>query len=211
MQSTHRWHPLLREWERTLSAENKAPKTIQVYGDGTRQLIVWLDRLPVESSEDLARPATLADITKQHLVGWMNHLLSISKPATANNRYRAVQQWFNWMLIEGEIDTHPMSTMKPPFIPEQQVPLVPMDLIRAILAGCDGRDLISRRDTALIRLIWDTGARLNEIATLTVDDVALDLDVIHVLGKGRRPRSVPFGPKRCGGFVRRERPRNTVS
>jgi site-specific recombinase XerC len=167
-----------------MRAENKAPKTIAVYLDGVGQLIDWLDQLPSAAPDDLTCPADPAHITKRYLVGWMGHLLSIRKPATANNRYRAVQQWFNWLLIEGEIDAHPMATMKPPFVPEQQVPLVPMDLIRKILADCAGRDLISRRDTALIRLIWDTGCRLNEIADLKVDDVDLDLDVIHVVGKG---------------------------
>jgi len=87
MQSTHRWYPLLREWEH-LERGEQGPETIRVYGDGTRRLITWLDQLPGEVSDDLARPASPGDITKQHLVGWMNQLLSISKPATANNRYR---------------------------------------------------------------------------------------------------------------------------
>ena len=106
-----------------------------------------------------------------------------------------MQQWFNWLLNEDEIDAHPMARMKPPTIPEKEVPLVPLDLIRKILADCDGRDLISRRDTAIIRLISDTACRLSEIDNLTMDDFDLDLDVIHVVGKGRRPRSVPFSPK----------------
>ncbi len=33
------------------------------------------------------------------------------------------------------------------------------------------------------------------MANLVQDDVDLDVDVIHVLGKGRRTRSDPFGPK----------------
>ena len=33
---------------------------------------------------------------------------------------------------------------------------------------------MSRRDTAIVRLIWDTGARLSEIAALNVGDVDLD-------------------------------------
>lgn len=140
MEKSHRWYPLLREWERTLGAENKAPKTIQVYGEGDRQLIKWLDQLPVDG-DDLTRPENPSDITKRHIVGWLNHLLSIGTAGTANNRYRSVQQWFNWLLVEDEIDTHPMATMKPPAMPEKPVPLVPMDLVRKILADCEGRDL----------------------------------------------------------------------
>src|SRR5205823_10133522 len=51
---------------------------------------------------------------------------------------------------------------------------------------CKGRDFSSRRDTAIIRVLFDIGARLSEVANLTLDDVDLDVDVIHVLGKGRR-------------------------
>ena len=196
----------------------QVPKTIQGYLESTWLLIGWLDQLPGtpdESSEsagddgDLARPDEPADMTKSHLIAWINHLLSINAPGTANNRYRAVRQWFNWLLGEDEIDAHPMARMKPPAIPEQEVPLVPLDLIRKILAACDGRDLISRRDSAIIRLIWDTGCRLSQIANLDVDDIGLDLDVIHVVGKGRRPRSVPFSPKTGQALARYLRVRAT--
>jgi integrase/recombinase XerC len=41
--------------------------------------------------------------------------------------------------------------------------------------------------------LLDTGARRDEMIGLTLDDVDLDLDVLVVLGKGRRKRSLPFG------------------
>jgi integrase/recombinase XerC len=197
MEQTHRWYPLVREWERTLRAENKSKNTIGIYGHCTRLMIKWLDALPTAASdlETETQPETPADIKRAHIATWMTDLLATGAPGNANNKYRSVQQWFNWLLAEGEIEVHPMARMKPPFVPEKPVPLVPDELIRKVLDQCKGRDLMSRRDTAIIRLIWDTGARLSEIAALNVGDVDLDTDVIHVLGKGRRPRAVPFGPK----------------
>jgi integrase len=41
--------------------------------------------------------------------------------------------------------------------------------------------------------LLDTGARRDEMIGLTLDDVDLDLDMLVVLGKGRRERSLPFG------------------
>ena len=38
-----------------------------------------------------------------------------------------------------------------------------------------------------------TGMRLAELAHLRIDDLDLDLGVANVVGKGRRPRSCPFG------------------
>jgi site-specific recombinase XerC len=52
-----------------------------------------------------------------------------------------------------------------------------------------------RRSTRYQRSLLDTGGRLSEVAGLRVDDVDFDLDVLHVLGNGRRGRSVPFGKR----------------
>jgi integrase len=63
------------------------------------------------------------------------------------------------------------------------------------LADCSGRDFVSRRDTAIILPFADTGGRLSELAKLTTSDVDLRGRVACVVGKGRRPRTVPFGAR----------------
>ncbi|WP_368671082.1 tyrosine-type recombinase/integrase [Frankia sp. BMG5.23] len=83
--------------------------------------------------------------------------------------------------------------MRPPVVPEQPVPVLTDDQIRTLLAGCACRDLVSRRDEAIIRLFMDTGARRAKIENLTVEDVDFTQDVIHIVAKGRRARAVPFG------------------
>jgi integrase len=48
----------------------------------------------------------------------------------------------------------------------------------------------------MIRLFVDCGLRVGEMAGLKLADIDLDLhDVVHVVGKGSRPRAVPFGSK----------------
>jgi site-specific recombinase XerD len=66
---------------------------------------------------------------------------------------------------------------------------------RRLLDACAGRDFVSRRDTAIIMLLLDTGARRTELLNLRVADVSFEDDVIHVLGEGGRQRVVPFGRK----------------
>lgn len=188
MDTTHRWHPLVRDWLRDLRSEHKSEKTLDIYGNSTRQFIDWLDTTEQP-------PQEVGDIERGHVADWMIHLLDKHSAGNANTRYRSLRQWFKWLLAEGEIDVHPMEHMKPPTVPESPPPIVPDDLMRKVLDGCKGRDVVSRRDTAIIRLLWDTGARLSEVANLKLDDVDLELDVIHVLGKGKRGRSVPFGAK----------------
>jgi len=100
---------------------------------------------------------------------------------------------FAWLVDEEEIATSPMARMKPPILPEVPVPVLSATEQRALLATCADKDFDDRRDTAIIRLFLDTGMRLAELAGLRLDD--LDQGVAVVLGKGRRPRSCPFGAR----------------
>jgi integrase/recombinase XerC len=75
------------------------------------------------------------------------------------------------------------------------VPVLTDEQLRTLLASCDDRDLVGRRDTAIIRLFVDTGCRRGELARLTTTDVSLDERDITVIGKGSRVRIIPFGLK----------------
>ncbi|HEX5401190.1 MAG TPA: tyrosine-type recombinase/integrase [Pseudonocardiaceae bacterium] len=111
------------------------------------------------------------------------------------------------MVLEEDVEHSPMDKTKLPQVPDKPVPVITNNGIRALLDVCRGRDFTSRRDAAIIRVLFDTGARLSEVANLVLDDIDLDVDVIHVLGKGRRPRAIPFGPKTGQALTRHLRAR----
>ena len=75
------------------------------------------------------------------------------------------------------------------------MPVIPPDGLRRLLKACDGKGFDARRDTALIMLLLDTGARRDELMSRTLIDLDQDLDVLLVLGKGRRERALPYGHK----------------
>ncbi len=200
---------LRNSWMLALRADGKSKKTLKTYRESVDQLIAFLASpppLPDETAAlvDSARPVTGArDITATHLRAFMSHLLRLHKPATANNRYRGLQQWFRWMASEEEIEYSPFAKLSPPTVPEEPVPVVPVEHIKAVLATCKARTFVNLRDEAIIRLFCDTGVRVSEMAGLLkapgeeqrVPHVDLEQQMIWVLGKGRRFRGVPFGPK----------------
>ena len=49
------------------------------------------------------------------------------------------------------------------------------------------------RDVAILELLYATGIRVGELAGLDIDDLDRERNVVTVLGKGRKERSVPFG------------------
>jgi site-specific recombinase XerD len=186
MESINGLDRLVRSFERHLRAENKAPKTVETYGDGVRQFIVHLDREGI---------ADAPSIRREHVEEFVAQLLATRSAATANNRYRALQQFFKWLADDEHVAANPMARMKPPHVAEQPVPVLAAEDIRALLATCRGGTLEDRRDEAIIRLLADSGLRRAEVLGLTTADVQLDGKVVSVMGKGGRRREVPFGSR----------------
>ncbi len=123
-------------------------------------------------------------------------------PATVAKHYRSLQQLFRWLTEDGEIARSPMERMSPPDVPEQPVPILDDARWRRCWPPASGNTFENRRDTAIIRLLVDTGMRAGELCGLGVDDVDFDHQVAHVLGKGGRHRACPFGSKTADALRR---------
>ena len=62
-----------------------------------------------------------------------------------------------------------------------------------LLAQPDVQTLDGRRDAVLLSVLYDTGARVQELIDLSVGDVRLDSPAqLRLLGKGRKMRAVPL-------------------
>lgn len=181
------WGLLAREWQRSLRAENKSVNTVRIYLFAVRRFGEFAATREPAVTPESVRP--------RHVREFIAEVIEQTSAANAHTNYRALRTFFRWLESEEEIERSPMDRTKAPFVPDKPIPLISDDDVRAMIEACAGRDLASRRDTAILRLFFDTGARLSEIALLELDDLDLDLDVIRVVGKGRRPRAIPFGAK----------------
>jgi site-specific recombinase XerD len=179
-------NPLLRSFERHLRAENRSNQTVATYLIALRQAETFLAA---------TRGTTLAAAGRADLEAYLGDLLTRRAAATAATYYKVLKLLYQWLEDEDELPANPMAKMRPPIIPDQPVPVIPDDGLRRLLAACAGKGFEARRDTAMIMLLLDTGARRAELVDLKLTHVDLDLDVLLVLGKGRRERALPFGRK----------------
>jgi integrase/recombinase XerC len=185
---------LVSSWRRSLRQRNLAARTIETYVESATQVADWLGDQGVTDVDD---------VTRDHVADFITHLIESRSPSTASVRFRSLQQFFGWLAEEGELaGANPMEKMRPPMVPERPVPVLSADQLRALFANCSGKSFIDRRDEAILRLFADTGLRLSELAHLTVADVDLDDQLAVVMGKGRRPRAVPFGAKTTAALDR---------
>jgi site-specific recombinase XerD len=177
----------LGPFQRHLRAENASSRTIETYSEAVRRLVEFL--------ADKNMPMDPAGLTREHIQEFIRDQLVKHKPTTAANRYRSLQQYFRWLVEEGEIRESPMARMRPPRVPESPIPVLSETDIAKLLKACSGTDFEARRDTAIISLLLDTGVRRSELAGLTLGDLDLDAQTITVVGKGGRLRTVAYGRK----------------
>jgi site-specific recombinase XerD len=162
-------------------------------------------------------PTNVANINREHLESFIVSLRDRgAKPSTMNNRYRALQQFWRFLLEEGEIKSTPFARMKAPKIPEEPVDHVELADLKALLKTCAARTVDGvkvkpsfedLRDEAMIRLFVDTGVRSAELIGITLDDIDPRGYRATVLGKGRRPRDVAFAAKTSLALQRYEKAR----
>lgn len=190
---------LLHDWTRHLRATNRAPSTISSYLRVGESFVDYL--------RTAGMPTSASAVTREHVESFIADLADRVSAATVAKHYRSLQQLFRWLVEDGEIPRSPMERMRPPAVPEQPVPVFTDDELSRLLAACRGNTFENRRDSALLRLLIDTGMRAGELMGLDVADVDFDQDVAFVMGKGRRGRAVPFGLKTADALRRYMRAR----
>jgi len=177
---------LLDSWTVALNAERKSDQTIKAYRHGVRGYLQWCG--------DNDAPA---DLSRASVNGYISHLLQAGRAAaTARARQLALRRFTAWLTDEGELDADPLIGIAAPKLDKQVVQPLTAEQIRGLLKACDGKTMLDRRDTALVRLMLETGARAGEVAALDIDDVDVRSGTAVVRrGKGGKGRIVPFGPQ----------------
>jgi site-specific recombinase XerD len=176
---------LLPSWELHLRAERKSPQTVKSYGDGVRAYLNWC--------ATNNKPAVL---DRRQLREFIDALLTAgAKPATAVSRHLAVRRFSGWLTEEGEHGADPLYGLRSPSLDKPVVEPLTDEELRALLKACRGPDMRDKRDEALVRLMFTTGARAGEVVALQVADLNLRTDpptAIIRRGKGGKGRVVPL-------------------
>ncbi|MBI2964724.1 MAG: phage integrase N-terminal SAM-like domain-containing protein, partial [Chloroflexi bacterium] len=100
----------ITSFRRHLAAANRSPRTIKTYLEAAHLLAGYLT--------EYGMPADVAMVRREHVESFVEDQLKRWTPNTAANRYRSLQQFFKFLVDEGEIKNSPMDKMKPPRQPE---------------------------------------------------------------------------------------------
>jgi integrase/recombinase XerC len=140
----------------------------------------------------------LSDIRLSDLRSWLAaQAENGAARATLARRSASARAFFRWATRAGVTDVDPSLRLVAP----QRVRSLPGVLrqgeINAVLdvaaVSADDQDALHLRDRAMVELLYATGIRVGELVGLDIDDVSFDSNLVRVMGKGAKERTVPFG------------------
>ena len=172
-----------------------SPHTIASYRDTFKLLIAWFRDCRSIPPDKL----TLERIDADAITAFLDWLEAErhNSISTRNQRLAAVSSFFRWLQSQDparmagcqDILAVPAKRKAQPSVNHLTI-----EQTRRLLAQPDRSTRRGRRDATLLATLYDTAARVQEFADLTVRDIRPQPPALAVLtGKGRKTRHVPLG------------------
>ena len=178
-------------FERYLEAErNLSVHTIRAYLGDLDSFFDHLERL------DLTDFATLE---LAHIRSWLaNQQVKGGARTTLSRRATSIRLFTKWATKNGYLSKDVGATLATPkgarTLPDVLTVAdasLAMDAMAARVGEEDGP--ISKRDAAMLEILYASGARVSELCGLDLEDIDYARSTIRVLGKGNKERTIPIG------------------
>ncbi|MEW6665035.1 MAG: tyrosine-type recombinase/integrase [Thermodesulfobacteriota bacterium] len=174
-----------------------AANTILAYRDAIKLLICYAADSLNKSAEDLY----VEEIDESLLLTSLDHLENKRgcTPRTRNARLAAIRALFGFIAREEPsllLHCHTIRTIPLKRTKHKTVEYLEENETQALLDAVQINSRSGVRDNALLLLLYNTGARVSEIAELNLVDLRLDgLAQVKLLGKGNKYRTCPLWPE----------------
>jgi site-specific recombinase XerD len=159
-----------------------APNTVRAYGADLRGFLAWLgDRTGLVPDRTTLRRY----VASLHQGG--------NKATSVQRKLASLRGLFRFLREGGVLQQDPARLVRGPKLRSRLPRFLTVAQVELLLALDLGADFAGRRDKAILEVLYSTGCRVAEAATLSLRQVDLDAGIARVLGKGRKERLALLG------------------
>jgi integrase/recombinase XerD len=160
-----------------------SPNTVRAYSADLGRYLDWARRSEID-------PIRLTHRQMRSYLGELDRAGYAKR--TIARRLSAVRSLFAYLVAEGLASSDPSSVLATPKTPSRLPRIVSNDVLEALLSAPDLSTPSGLRDSAILELLYATGARVSEIAGLSLGAVDLAQRQLTLMGKGSKERLVPM-------------------
>ncbi|VUD58991.1 Tyrosine recombinase XerC [Thalassocella blandensis] len=173
------------QFERYLKTERQlSPHSCSNYARDLKKLQAFCEK------------SQITDITEIQDYHLRNFVAQLKHKGLAN---KSIQRWlsscrsfFKYCMKFKLIKVDPSANIQAPKAEKKLPKVLDVDQISSL---CDlkGDDFFSKRDAAILELVYSSGLRLSEVVSLNTTDLDLQDRQLRVTGKGNKARELPIG------------------
>lgn len=174
-----------------------SPHTIRSYRD---TLVLWLQFTAREARRGVEQ-LTIRDFTEERVIRFLRHLETDRKNAIATRNARLGSLHVFARFLAGHYPEQLGTLQRVIGLPfkhgarDAPIEYLERDEMGALLKSIDRTTALGRRDYALFALMFNTGARVQEVLNLHRRDLRLDAPCqVRLMGKGSKIRLCPLWP-----------------
>jgi len=163
-------------------------RTVESYGRDLEALAAWCDGEALGDWRDLGTIQLTRYLAARHGAGL--------SPRSLARALAAIRAFVRWGLKQGTFEKDPTVSVRPPKVRRTLPATLDVDeAARLMIPDADDDSPETCRDRALMELLYSSGLRLAEVASLDLTDIDLSEGLVRVIGKGSKTRIVPVGSK----------------
>ncbi len=180
---------IIAEFEQQLaSGRGYSVNTVKGYVSDIREFSDFLSK----------RDGSIQAITLDDLRDWLFDLTQrgLAKSSMAR-KSASIRSFTAWQYATGKAESDPGLRLRTPKVGRSLPKVVSHESLTTIFDQLSAKAVadnpIGLRDKAIVELLYATGARVSEIASLSLEDIDSSRQLLRVMGKGSKQRMVPYG------------------
>jgi len=120
--------------------------------------------------------------------GINTYLNSLTCGNAKHNYYRVIRTLCRWLYRTDQLPTNPIEKVLPPRRQKKLLPAISKEQLDILVSHA-----VTERDKVALNLLWYSGMRVSEVASVMAKDFNWEEETVVVLGKGNRFRKALAG------------------
>ncbi|MGL4676403.1 MAG: tyrosine-type recombinase/integrase [Brevinema sp.] len=133
------------------------------------------------------------ELSPQIISSWFDSKQHLS-PRTVSRKLSVLRNFFHYLMTENVIDSNVFVLFSSPKCPTVIPTTLSVNEMTHLLQDIPSSTILERRNQCILKIMYATGIRSEELCSLKCEQVFFKQNVIKILGKGGKMRLVPIIP-----------------